>query len=99
MPGRVRQIERIRGLEKFVSMRETHTGELLEVCVFTKSSRPRVDRVEDGSYKVYVSSAPERGKANKELFTALARHLGVKKSEINIVRGEKSRNKLIRIES
>lgn len=81
-----------------MSRRETHTGELLTVRVFTKSSRPRVDRVEDGSYKVYVSSAPERGKANRELLTVLASHLGVKKSEISIVRGEKSRDKLIRIE-
>ena len=77
-----------------MSRRETHTGELLT----TKSSRPRVDRVEDGSYKVCVSSAPERGKANRELLTVLASHLGVKKSEISIVRGEKSRNKLIRVE-
>ena len=81
-----------------MSRRETHTGELLIVRVFTKSSRPRVDEVEDGSYKVYVSSAPERGKANRELLTVLASHLGVKKSEISIVRGEKSRDKLIRIE-
>jgi len=81
-----------------VNRRETHPGELLKVRVFTKSSRPGVNRVDDGSYKVYVSSAPERGKANKDVLIALASYLGVKKSEITIVRGEKSRNKLIRIE-
>ncbi len=81
-----------------MSRRGTHTGELLIVRVFTRSSRPRVDEVEDGSYKVYVSSAPEKGKANRELLRALAIHLGVKKSEITIVRGEKLRRKLIRIE-
>ncbi len=81
-----------------MSRGETDTGELVNVRVFTKSSSPRVDSVEDGSYKVYVASAPERGKANRELLTALASHLGVRKSEISIVRGEKSRNKLIRIE-
>lgn len=65
--------------------------------VYTKSSRPRVELVDDGSYRVYVSSAPEKGHANKDLLVSLSRYLGVARSEMSIVKGKKSRDKLILI--
>lgn len=65
--------------------------------VYTKASRPRVTEEEDGSYRVYVSAAPEKGKANDEVLKALSRHLGLGKTALEIVRGQTARDKLIRL--
>lgn len=48
-------------------------------------------------YKVYVTVAPEQGKANKKMIELLAEYFRVTKSEIQIVKGETSRNKIVEI--
>lgn len=73
-------------------------GDLLEVKIVTRASRSSVIEMDDGSLRVYVKAAPEKGKANAELVKALAQHLRVRKSGIKIVKGRKSRSKLIKIE-
>ncbi|MHB8895229.1 MAG: DUF167 domain-containing protein [Candidatus Geothermincolia bacterium] len=70
---------------------------VLKVKVYTKSSRPRVERQKDGTFKVHVASAPEKGKANADVVKALASHLGVKRAALEIVGGQTSREKLIRL--
>jgi uncharacterized protein (TIGR00251 family) len=52
---------------------------------------------EEGRLKVYLTAPPVEGKANKALIRFLAEHFGVKKKQIRIVRGEKSRDKLVEI--
>ncbi len=69
----------------------------LKVKVHPRSSRPRVEPQPDGSYRVYVSSAPEKGKANSQALKALADHLGLKRSEIELIAGGTSRNKVFRV--
>ncbi len=51
----------------------------------------------EGRLKVAVAAAPEKGKANKELTDFLAKLLGVKKSEVDVVRGATSPQKTIRV--
>lgn len=48
-----------------------------------------------GGFKVYLTATPTEGKANKALLEVLARHLNLKKSQLTIIKGEKSRNKVI----
>lgn len=48
--------------------------------------------------RVSVTAAPEKGKANAALIKLLAKHWGVPKSAIEIVRGETSRVKVIEVE-
>lgn len=48
-------------------------------------------------YKVYVTVAPEQGKANKKMIELLAEYFDVAKSQIRIVKGETSRNKIVEI--
>jgi uncharacterized protein len=57
-----------------------------------------VGRTEDGRYKVKVQSPPVEGAANKRLILFLAGLLGVSKSRVRIVSGEKSRDKVVEIE-
>lgn len=51
----------------------------------------------DGSYKARLTSPPIDGKANEALVLFLSKHFSVAKSRITIVRGEKSKNKIIEI--
>ena len=61
--------------------------------------RAKASRVqEDGEYlRVYVTAPAQRGRANKALIDVLAEHYRVKKRDIRIVEGEKSREKLVEI--
>jgi uncharacterized protein len=52
---------------------------------------------EEGRLKVYVTAPAVDGKANAALLILLSEYLEVRKSDIEILRGEKSRNKLIGI--
>lgn len=47
--------------------------------------------------RVRLSAPPVDGKANKALLRFLSRELGVAKSELEIVRGERQRAKTIRL--
>ena len=52
---------------------------------------------EEGRWKVYLSAPPADGKANKALLGLLAEHFQVRKSQIEITKGLKSRHKTISI--
>ena len=52
---------------------------------------------ENGRIKVYLTSPPVDGKANKALIEFLADHYGVRKSGVKIIKGLKSRQKTVRI--
>lgn len=73
-------------------------GRTLRVRVYPGASNPRVEEEPDGLFRVYVSAAPRRGKANAELLKAISRHMGIAKSSITIEKGLKSREKVLRIE-
>jgi len=53
---------------------------------------------EPGRLKVYLTAPAVEGKANEALIEFLAEHFKTKKSKISIVRGGKSREKVIEIE-
>ena len=59
----------------------------------------RVDEQPDGTslVRVYVTAAPEDGKANKAVIALLAKEIGVPKSCISILRGATGRDKTIHI--
>lgn len=48
-------------------------------------------------FKIYLKSAPEKNKANKELMEFLASEFKVKKNQIKIIKGEKNNIKFISI--
>jgi uncharacterized protein (TIGR00251 family) len=69
------------------------------VKVVPKSSRTElVGYLPDGTWKVKVAAAPEKGKANRALCAFLAEKLGVAKSKVHIVAGETSQLKRIRVD-
>ena len=69
----------------------------ISVRVHPNAARNKVVGVTDRVWQVRVSAPPVKGKANKELITFLSGILGVGKSQIDIIRGHTTRNKVIAI--
>jgi len=69
---------------------------VLNLRVIPKASRNFVKK-EAGSLKVYLTKPPADGLANEQLIEILSDYLGLKKYQIKILRGEKSRNKCVEI--
>ncbi len=70
----------------------------LRVKVVPKSARNEIlGPMADGTLKVKIAAAPEKGRANAELCAFLARHYGVPKSAVTILSGQTSPRKLVRI--
>ncbi|MEA3489177.1 MAG: DUF167 domain-containing protein [Candidatus Omnitrophota bacterium] len=68
----------------------------INVKVFPKSSREELVE-KDGVIKAYIKAAPDKGKANKALVALLARVYKVRKSDVKIITGQASRNKIVEI--
>lgn len=73
-----------------VAVQEIPGGVLLPVHAQPGARRDGVTGTHAGRLKVAVTQAPEKGKANKALMDVLARALGVKRSQIELVSGETS---------
>lgn len=68
------------------------------VRVYPKSSRNTVSWSDEQGLKVWITAAPENSKANDALVKLLANRLGIPRSSVHILRGQRSRNKVIRLE-
>ncbi|HWP92957.1 MAG TPA: DUF167 domain-containing protein [Thermodesulfobacteriota bacterium] len=70
---------------------------IIEVQVQPKSSRDEITAYQSGRIKIRVTAPPEGGKANERLKEIIAEEFGVSKSGVEIVKGQKSRLKIIKI--
>lgn len=70
---------------------------IIQVKVLPRSSQNRIVGKEEGIFKVKLTAPPVDGKANKALIAFLAKRLGVARQDIEIISGERSRKKSIRI--
>ena len=52
----------------------------------------------DGAVLIRIAAPPVDGKANAALIAFVAKTLGLPKGAVTIIRGETSRNKVIRVE-
>ena len=68
----------------------------IQVRVIPKAKKIEVKKT-GNTLKVYITSPPAEGKANKQLLSVLAGHFMVKKTRLSIIKGKKSRDKFIRI--
>jgi uncharacterized protein len=67
------------------------------VRVIPRSSRSVVVGEQDGVLKVRLTAPPVDGAGNTELVKLIARTLGVSRSAVQIVSGETSRTKRVRV--
>jgi uncharacterized protein (TIGR00251 family) len=66
--------------------------------VIPKASKNEIAGIlEDGSLRVKVTAAPEKGRANAALCEFLAQQFGVSRRGVTLLRGETSHNKQVEI--
>jgi hypothetical protein len=70
---------------------------IFDVRVNPRASRNHVER-QGNKFKVYLTKPAVEGAANKQLIDLLSGHLKVKRYQIRIKSGEKSRDKLVEID-
>lgn len=70
----------------------------IEVRLRARAHRDELIGMRDGVLQAKVTAPPVDGKANRALCKMIAKRVGVAPSKVSVVRGEKSRDKLVRVE-
>jgi len=68
---------------------------LISVRVTTNAKEAQVTKTGETSFEVRVDEKPVGGRANKRLLEILSKHFNVPRSRISIVRGVRSRDKIV----
>lgn len=72
-------------------------GIIIQVKVIPRSSKKEIAGVEGNIIKVKLTAPPVEGAANKQLIELLSETLSIKKSSIEIVKGDSFRYKTVKI--
>ena len=80
-----------------IKFSETDGAIIFNVRVVPNSSKSEIVGVLDGSLKIKIAAPPARGAANADLIKFLAKKFGVAKSEVEIISGQSSKNKQVKI--
>ncbi len=70
------------------------TGIRLNLRVTPKAAQNRIV-VEEDLLRVYVTQAPDGGKANRAVLKLLSQAIGIPPSCLTLIRGETDRNKVV----
>ena len=82
-------------MNNMVLLRESKKGLTFDIQVIPHASRAEIAGVQEGALKVKVTAPPVEGAANEACIKLLAKELGLKKSQMEISCGAKSRNKTV----
>ncbi len=66
----------------------------ITVTVIPKAKQKKIVKISENSFKVWVTAAPEKGKANQAVLEQLAKHFKIKKNNLRQVAGLTSREKV-----
>ena len=69
----------------------------INLRVIPRARQNKITTDADGTLRVHITAAPVDGAANDAVIRALAEYFHVPKSQIKIVRGETSRNKIVEL--
>lgn len=84
-------------MTNMVRLRDSKRGLTFDIQVIPHASRAEIAGVQEGAFKVKVTAPPVEGAANEACIKLLARELGLKKSQMEISSGAKSRKKTVMI--
>ncbi|TFB08859.1 YggU family protein [Candidatus Atribacteria bacterium MT.SAG.1] len=70
---------------------------IIKVKIVPGSSKNKIVGVYNDALKITITTPPVEGKANKKCITYLAKYFNVAKSKVEIISGQTSKNKLIKI--
>jgi hypothetical protein len=80
-----------------IEMRETPNGVTLKIKVKPKARTNAIAGVRGDALLVHVTAAPTDGAANRAVIKVLADALNVSRSQIQIITGHTSRDKIVKI--
>jgi uncharacterized protein (TIGR00251 family) len=67
---------------------------IIKAKVRPNSGRQEIQQVTGNEYKIFLKKSPEDNKANEELLKLLKKHF---KSEVKLIKGHTSKNKIIEV--
>ncbi|MBU4348767.1 YggU family protein [bacterium] len=70
---------------------------IVKVKIVPGSSKNKIIGVYNNALKIYIAAPPVERKANKKCIAYLAEYFDIAKSKIEIISGQTSKNKLIKI--
>jgi uncharacterized protein YggU (UPF0235/DUF167 family) len=70
----------------------------LPVRLQPRARKNAVGEERDGVLRVTVAAAPVDGRANAALCKLIAKRLGVARGRVSVIRGERARDKVLRVE-
>lgn len=84
-----------------MALTETPDGFLLSVKATPKAAKNEILPYQEGdaTLRIKITAAAEDGKANAAIIALIAKTLGIAKSSVQLVQGEKSRYKTILIQT
>lgn len=71
----------------------------LHIIAHVNSRKPRIEKDLLENIHVHIPEPPLQGKANRAIIKSLAKYLKIKESEILLVSGEKSKQKIFEVTS
>ena len=80
-----------------IRCQETKDSLIIFAKIVPGSSKTCIAGLLDGMLKVKIAAPPEKGKANKELTSFLAKKLGVKKRDVSVISGHTNPLKQVEI--
>lgn len=81
-----------------LDIRQEKNGASFAVKVAPRASHNKIAQIEDGVLKVRLTAPPVGGAANQALIKLLAKTLGLAKSQVQVIKGQKSRDKRILVQ-
>ena len=78
-------------------VKESKNGLTFDIQVMPRATRAGIVGWQDAALKVKVTALPVEGAANNACIKLLAKEIGLKKSQIEIFAGQKSRKKTVRV--
>ena len=70
---------------------------LIKVKIVPGSPKNKIVGIYNNALKISITAPPVEGKANKKCIAYLAKYFDIAKSKIEIISGQTSKNKLIKI--
>ncbi len=67
------------------------------VTVKTRARAEKIEKIDDGHYRLAVKAAPQAGQANEAVCKLVAKYLRVAPSRVHIKLGKTSKEKLLEI--
>ncbi|MCX5714268.1 MAG: DUF167 domain-containing protein [Candidatus Omnitrophica bacterium] len=69
----------------------------ISVKVKARAREEKVEKIEEGNFRVLVKAEAKEGKANQAVIELLSRYFDIPKSRITILKGHSSKNKILQL--